>query len=238
MDNVVNDQDADDSTDMAASKQPALFPEDNAGDSAAIAQQLVAMPPDQMAAMASGLDPDVRSNLAQALFSAMSPEEKAAVDTSPAADVQANMADAVAERPEQQYQMSVSRAQKRTEAMPGMGTLCEDHLAKWSQRVESLREDGYLDETTHAELAKAFDKKGENRFSILLDGKGFLHDACLTVEALEKARAGQASLSKSILASGGKFSGAKPPKAPENRDADEGFNREEAEKAGARLSRM
>lgn len=240
MDNVTNDNDdgAPDETAMAASKQPALFPEDGAGDFSAVAQQLMAMPPDQMAVMASGLDPDIRSNLAQALFSAMTPEEKSAVDTSPAADIQANMAGAVAERPEQQYQMSVARAQKAASLQPGLGALADDHLGKWSERVESLHEDGYLSEDRYKSLTSAFDKKSENRFSILLDNKGFLHDSCVAVEALEDARAGQASLSKSVLANAGRFSSAKPPAAPKNREGSDQFDREAAEAAGSRLARM
>lgn len=206
-----------------------------------ISQQLMAMQPDEMAAMAQSLDPDVRSSLAQALFSAMSPEEKAACDNTPGSDVQNAMGKASPERPEQQYQMSVTRAMKRAEQMPGMGLVADEHLSKWQQRIISLTEDGYMsEEDSKARLAR-FDKAGQNRFSVLVDGGGFLHDDMVAIEALEKARAGTATLSKSVIA--GRFGVAKPvlpsKKVKDDAQADaETFDRAAAEAAGSRLARM
>lgn len=221
--------------DETMEEQSSLFPEDDGGgEGGEIAQQLASMTPEAMAAMAAGLDPDIKTSLVQAIISSMTPEEKQAIDVVPSQDVDDAMGQASPEKPEMMYQMSVIRRQKQCASQPGMSALADDHLDKWNQRVESLVEDGYLSEKKAADLRKKFDKAGENKFSIILDGHGLLHDAVVTVTALEESRAGMATLSKSMLQNGGRFSAAVPVKRKP--EADE-FNKEEAEEAGARLSR-
>lgn len=219
----------------AQEEQSSLFPEESGGEEGGeIAQQLTSMTPEVMAAMAASLDPDVKTNLAQALISSMSPEEKQNIDVVPAQDVDDAMSKAAPEKPELMYQMSVVRRQKQCASQPGMEALVDDHLDKWNQRVESLLEDGYLSEKMASNLRKQFDKAGQNKFSIILDGHGLLHDAVVTVKALEESRAGMATLSKSMLQNGGRFSAAAPIKRKPEPDE---FNKEAAEEAGARLSR-
>lgn len=225
-----------DQTDMAAgSNQPPLFPEDGGNDNG-LAQQLTTMAPEELAAMAAALDPDVKMNLAQAIFSTMTPEQKQQLDTTPSGDVNDAMQNATPEKPEAMYQMSVIRAQKKCAATPGMETLALDHLDKWNQRLTSLVEDGYLDETETAKHRKALDKEGENRFSIVLTGHGLLHDTCVAIEALEKSRACNATLSRSVLQGAqGRFSASRP--VVRQPDKNEELNVKEAEEAGARLAR-
>ncbi len=231
-DEINTPQDGDE-TELSAKPQPDLFPEGKAAAGADIAQQLVALAPDELAAMAAALEPDVKTNLVQAVFSTMTPEEKAQVDTVPSQDVSQNMDNATAERPEQQYQMSVATAQKRLETTPGMSALAEDRAASWSQRADSLHEDGWLSKEKHEDFKAKFSKKGENRFSVILDGNGLLHDECLTIEVLEEARASSASLSKSVLSNGGRFSASRPAQKPAE---DDGFDMEAAKAAGKRLA--
>lgn len=242
MDNVTTDTN-DQQTDMGAG-QPSLFPEEGQGAAGSLvptlSQQLGTMSPDDISHLAQALDPDVRSVLANALFAAMKPEDKQMADTTPGADVSANMADATPEKPEQQYQMSIVRQQKRCETQPGMAALAEDHLARWNDRVDSLIEDGYMDEATSTKLKTAFDKKGQNRFSIILEDRGLLRDACTEVEALERARSCGATLNKSVL---DRRFGTSAPRLPgkikEKEDASGlSFDRKAAEEAGTRLARM
>lgn len=221
--------------DETPEEQSSLFPEeDGNGEGNEIAQQLTSMTPEVMAAMAAGLDPDVKSNLAQALIASMSPEEKQNIDVVPAQDVNDAMSKASPEKPELMYQMSVVRRQKQCAVQPGMSALADDHLDKWNQRVESLLEDGYVSEKKAADLRKKFDKAGENKFSIILDGHGLLRDAVTTVIALEESRSGMATLSKSLLQNGGRFSAAVPIK---RKLEAEDFDEKAAQAAGERLSR-
>jgi len=222
-----------DDTELSAKPQPELFPAGDDNEGSEIAQKLVALQPDQLAAMAAALEPDVKMNLVQAIFSTMTPEEKALVDTVPSQDVSQNMDNATPERPEQQYQMSVITAQKRVESTPGMSALADNTASNWSQRADSLAEDGWLSKEKHEDFKAKFSKKGENRFSVLLDGNGLLHDECLTIEVLEEARASSASLSKSVLSNGGRFSASRPAIKPAE---DDGFDMEAAKAAGKRLA--
>lgn len=227
-----------------AGQQPSLFPEDETPMAAApvaavgnpIAQQLASMPPEQLSQLAASLPPDIRSALAQSLFAAMSPEEKQAVDAVPGADVVDNMQQAEPQRPEAQYQMSVLRTQKKLSGEAGMQVLATDHVERWKGRVVSLHEDGYIDDDSKKTYLDRFDHK-ENRFSVLIDGGGLLRDSMKEIEALEKSRAGQATLSKSVLQN--RFSGTRPIKPPAKRAGElEDFDQKAAEEAGSRLASM
>lgn len=225
------------STGAVDNSQPDLFPEDGAGQSD-LAQQLAMVSPEELAALAAGLDPDVKMNLAQALFATLTPEQKQAMDTTPSGDVVDNMQQAAPEKAELQYQMSITRSQKRCASTPGMITLAKDHLAKWNQRLDSLIEDGFMDETEAAKHRKNLDPEGENRFSIVLENRGFLRDTCTVIEALEKARAGQAQLSKSVLQGATtKFSTSKPVPRPAD-PADGQVDVKAAEEIGSRLAKL
>lgn len=237
MNNVVSDNDADNnSTNMGA--QGDLFPEGDSpagADVGAIVQQIASIQPDQLAQVAAALDPDVRANLAQALYASMSPDERAAVDTTPGADVQQQMNDATPQRPEQQYQMSITAAQKRMAKADGMGALADDHLSKWSDRINSLHEDGYLSDADKDKMLARFDKKGEFRFSIILDNRGHLHDDCVAIEALEKARSQSATLSRSVIST--RFGVARPAVPPKGDKMGMDFDPKAAEEVGSRLGR-
>lgn len=231
-------------------QQPDLFPEDmsaGAGDPSAtdpmaapaggdLAAQLASMTPEQVTQLAATLPPDIRSMLAQSLFAAMSPEEQQAVDSVPGGDVQDGMDDAVPQRPEQQYQMSIVRTQKRLSHQPGTEALVNDHVERWSNRLTSLFEDGFLDEKTHKEMQDKLSHP-ENKFSIILKDYGLVRDTIKQIEILEKLRAGQAVLSKSVLSN--RFSTARPALPPRSRKNEiDGFDEKQAEEAGKRLASM
>lgn len=234
MDNVVQDQSP------AAGNQPQLFPEDDGpgggADFSAISQQLMAIQPDQLSALATALDPDVRANLAQALFAAMSPDEKQMVDTTPAADVAGNMDGATPMRPEQQYQMSIVRKQKQLKNQDGMQLMADDHLARWRDRIVSLHEDGYFADDDAKKLLANFDADGENKFSVVIAGGGLLHDDMIRIETAEKIRNSSATLSKSMLQN--RFSTSRPVIKPKRDGEADEPSKDELEKIGTRLSKM
>lgn len=234
MDNVVQDQTPD------AGNQSTLFPEDDGPgggtDFSAISQQLMAIQPDQLTALATSLDPDVRANLAQALFAAMSPDEKQMVDTTPAADVAGNMDGATPMRPEQQYQMSIVRKQKQLKSQDGMQLMADDHLARWRDRITSLSEDGYFDDAETKKLMGSFAADGENKFSVVIAGGGLLHDDMIRIETAEKIRGNSATLGKSVLQT--RFSSARPIAKPKRDGEPDEPTKEELEQLGTRLSKM
>jgi hypothetical protein len=231
-------------TPMASAGQPSLFPEDDDesdGDAGGLAGQLAALPPDQMSQLATAMEPDVRLNLAQALIAAMPDEDKLKLDTVPADDVGQTMNAAQANRPEEQYQMSVVRACKRMQSAGTYDVTAENELKGWRDRVESLHEDGYLTDDRKKEFLDALAASNETRFSILLTGRGSLSKVCTGVEMLEEARGCSASIGKSVLQT--RFGGAKPANFPKKTDQEgqgggDEFDRKAAEEAGSRLATM